>query len=143
MSTLNDEFPRWFCGDEGACEFAATIWSVTQEWDDLIDEGTTPNVNALLSWLAFGKEYTPYFAAHAHILRPALLQLYLSWRAANVLERGSSLDREKAFMLRAGFYNVLHVMAWLAGGDDHAAAVGPEIYRAYGETLADLEKEFG
>lgn len=139
---MNDLFPVWFCGDEGAGHFAATLWTVIQEWDDLHDEGHTPNHNALLSWLAFGKEYTPYFAENARILRPVMLQAYLSWRAANVLERGSPDDLAKAYMLRASFYQVLHVMAWIAGGDDHAAAVGPDIYRAYGETLADLQKEF-
>lgn len=138
---MNDNFPRWFCGDEDACAFALVLWNAIQEWDDLHDEGKCENHNALLSWLAFGKEYTPYFSANAHVLRPALLMMYLSWRAANVLERGSRDDVSKAYMLRAAFYQVLHVMAWLAGGDDHAAAVGPEIYRAYGETLDGLIEE--
>lgn len=139
---MNDDFPRWFCGDEAACGFAAMLWTAIQEWDDLHDEGRCSNPDALLSWLAFGKEYTPYFAANAHVLRPALLVMYLSWRAANVLEQGDEGDVVKAYMLRAAFYQVLHVMAWLAGGDDHAAAVGPEIYRAYGETPAELWREF-
>lgn len=138
---MNEFFPRWFCNDERACDFAAALWTAIQEWDDLHDEGRCKNHNALLSWLAFGKEYTPYFAENAHILRPALLVMYLSWRAANVLERGSRDDVAKAFMLRAAFYQVLHVMAWIAGGDDHAADVGPEIYRAYGETIEDLAQE--
>lgn len=143
MASLNDSFPRWFGGDEAACAFAASLWTAIQEWDDLEDEGKCADLNGLLSWLAFTKEYTPYFAAHAHLLRPALLQMYLSWRAANVLDRGTPQDREKAYMLRAGYYQVLHLMAWIAGGDHAAAEYGPEIYRSYGETVADLEKEFG
>ena len=141
--TLNDRFPRWFGGDADACQFAASLWTAIQEWDDLEDEGKCSDLNGLLSWLAFTKEYTPYFAANAHLLRPALLMMYLSWRAANTLDRGTASDREKSYMLRAGFYQVLHLMAWIAGGDRAAAEYGPEIYRSYGETVADLEQEFG
>lgn len=142
MPSLNDLFPRWFRGDEAACHFAAQLWTALQEWDDLEDEGRCANHNALLSWLAFGKEYNPYFAANAHFLRPAMLLIYLQWRAANVLDRGDRSDVAKAYMLRAAFYSVLHLMAWIAGGDDWAAQVGPEIYRAYGETPESLWTEF-
>jgi hypothetical protein len=140
--TLNDRFTVWFKGDTEACEFAAQLWTASQEWDDLHDEGKCENHNALLSWLAFGKEFTPYFAKNAHILRPVFLSIYLQWRAANVLERGDQSDVAKAYMLRAGLYSMWHMMAWIAGGDDWAAEVGPEIYRSYGETPAELWKEF-
>lgn len=140
--TLSDRFNRWFCGNQDAVRFAETLWQVAQEWDDLEDEGRTENPNALLSWLAFGKEYTPFFAANAHVLRPAMLTMYLQWRAANVLDHGAPDDVAKSYMLRAGIYGVWHTMAWLIGGDNWAAEVGPEIYRTYGETPADILKEF-
>lgn len=140
--TLSDSFARWFRGNQDAVQFAETLWQVAQEWDDLEDEGRIDNPNALLSWLAFGKEYTPFFVANAHVLRPALLTMYLQWRAANVLDRGTPDDVAKSYMLRAGIYGVWHVMAWLCGGDNWAAEVGPEIYRMYGETPADILKEF-
>lgn len=139
---MQDHFARWFKGDAAAIEFAANLWNAAQEWDDLEDEGKCSNHNALLSWLAFGKEYTPYFAANSHILRPVFLSVYLQWRAANVLERGDKTDAAKAYMLRAGLYGLWHVMAWMAGGDDWAAECGPEIYRAYGETPEGLWQEF-
>ena len=139
---MNDLFPKWFKDDAGACEFAAMLWSAIQEWDDLEDEGSTINHNALLSWLAFGKEYHEYFMRNGHILRPTLLVMYLQWRAANALDRGDRDDVSKAYMLRAGIYSVYHVMAWLAGGDDWAAEMGPEIYRSYGETVESLWTEF-
>lgn len=140
--TMNDRFRVWFKGDEEACTFAEQLWTALQEWDDLHDEGRCENHNALLSWLAFGKEFTPYFARHAHILRPIFLSVYLQWRAANVLDRGDEGDVVKAYMLRAALYSMWHMMAWIAGGDDWAAEVGPEIYRSYGETPAELWKEF-
>lgn len=143
METMNDRFRKWFCGDEAACHFAEQLWTALQEWDDIEDEGRCLDVNGLLSWLSFGKEYQPFFAAHSHVLRPAFLSLYLKWTAANVLDRGSKSDVEKSYMLRAEYYGLLHIMAWICGGDAWAREVGPEIYRSYGETVDDLLKEFG
>ena len=73
---MQEDFARWFRGDEAAISFASHLWEAAQEWDDLEDEGKARH-NALLSWVAFGKEYTPFFAANAHILRPAMLMMYL------------------------------------------------------------------
>lgn len=140
---MNARFRRWFCGNEDAATFAEQLWTALQEWDDIEDEGRCEDRNGLMSWLAFGKEYHPFFAAHSHMLRPAFLSLYLKWTAANVLDHGSKQDVEKAYMLRADYYGLLHIIAWICGGDAHARAVGPEIYRSYGETVDDLLKEFG
>lgn len=139
---MNEYFARWFHGDQAAMALANQLWDACQKWDDLEDEGRCDGMNGLLSWLAFGKEYQPFFAAHSHILRPALLSMYLQWRAANVLERGDRVDVAKAYMLRAALYQVWHLMAWICGGDDWAAQVGPEIYRTYGETPDELWSEF-
>ena len=138
---LEDKFREWFKSHPGAVDFALQLWTATQEWDDLHDEGRCSDANQLLSWLAFGKEYHPYFAANAHILRPALLSMYLQWRAANVLERGVRADVDKAYMLRAGLYGVFHMIAWVQGGDDWAAEIGPDIYRTYDETPDGLWEE--
>lgn len=139
--TMHDRHLRWFHGDEAACHFAEQLWTAMQEWDDVQDEGKVPE-SSLLSWLAFGKEFHPFFAAHAPVMRSALLQMYLQWRASNVLDRGDKSDVAKSYMLRAGYYSVLHVMAYLVGGDDWAAEVGPEIYRSYGETPGEIWREF-
>jgi hypothetical protein len=134
-----EKFPRWFCGNEAACAFASAIWQVAQDWDDMHDEGKRSN--EFIAWLAFGKEYTPFFAAHADVLRPALLSMYLQWEAANILEDGDRNDVDKAFMLRAGIYSVFQMIAWLCGGNAWAIEVGPEIYRFYGETPQSLWEE--
>lgn len=140
--TMNDKFRRWFLGNEDACDLAEQMWTVLQEWDDIEDEGKCDDPNALLAWLAFHKEYLPFFEAHAQILRPAFLSIYLKWTAANVLDHGSKEDVEKSYMLRAEYYGFLHMIAWICGGHEWARKVGPEIYRSYGETVDDLLKEF-
>lgn len=138
---LEDRFSRWFQGDAAAVQFAQLLWDAAQKWDDLIDEGDTEGKSALLAWMAFGKEYHPFMMQHGHVIRPALLTMYLNWTAANVLDRGDAGDVAKSYMLRAGIYTVWHTMAWCVGGHDWAVEVGPEIYRTYGETPAEILKE--
>lgn len=133
---------HWFCGDEDAIRFAHLLWNVTQDWDDVIDEGDVSKANGVYQWIAFGMEREAFFQRNATWLRPVLLQMYLNWRDANVLERSSPDDARKAWMLRAGIYGVFSTMAWLVGGEAHSRTVGPEIWRAYGETEADILTEF-
>lgn len=139
--SLEDHFRRWFCGDEAAVHFAVQFYEVLQQWDDVEDEKKPPQ-DGLLNWLAFEKEYHPFFAAHSDILRPVFKLVHLSWRAANVLDHEPD-QIAKSYMLRAAMYQFFHVMAWICGGNDWAEEIGPEIYRMYGETLDDLQREFG
>lgn len=141
MTAANDPFPHWFKGDEAACDFAHNIWNVSQSWDDMLDEGKSANINNVMQWIMFKKDDHPFFADYARILTPAMLVVFLQWQAANTLEKGGEADVEKAYMLRGGIYSLYLVMAWIIGGNNWAAEIGPEIYRAYGETLTDFKKE--
>lgn len=135
------EFAKWFKGNPDAIHFAECLWHAAQEWDDLEDEGKA-DTGRLCAWLAFGKEYHPFFHANAAVLRPALLMMHLQWKAANVLDRGTRADVDKSYMLRAGIYSVWHVMAWVIGGQDWADEIGPDIYRTYSETPDEIWREF-
>lgn len=131
---------RWFRGDAAAIEFAEQLWDVMQRWDDVLDEGAVDKANDVFQWLGFGMNYLPFFARYETLLRPAMLLAYLGWRDANELElSGDPADDEKAFMLRAGIYDVYALMAWIIGGETHSRAVGPEIRRAYAERLATFK----
>lgn len=96
--------------------YALCLWEACQEWDDLEDEGKA-NHNALLSWLAFGRDEDRFYRAHSHLLRPAALLVYLQWTAANVLDHGDKNDVAKSYMLRAAIYSNFHLIAWICGGD--------------------------
>jgi hypothetical protein len=138
--SLEGHFAEWFKGNEQAVAFATNAWQAAQDWDDLEDEGKTRH-NPLLFWLAFGKEYHPYFLLHSGILRPVMMGVALQWSVANVYEtEGRSI--EKALMLRAGIYGLFHAIALIEGGYDWAEHIGPTIYDMYAETLDDLRKEF-
>lgn len=137
---LIPRFQEWFLGSEDAVRFACALFAASQEWDDVEDEGEGAH-NDVLNWMSFEAMRDPFIRANLHVIQPALLQMYLDWRAANTLERGEGEDVRKAWMLRAGLYRVFHVIAWLVGGHHHAVQVGPDIWRTYGETLAEFEKE--
>lgn len=139
--TMNDAMERWFLGNAEAVHFALQAWDAAQLWDDLIDEGTCRDTNALLAWLAFDKEEHPFFLEHCETLRPVMLSVYLQWTAANVLERGEENDVWLAWVLRAGVYGLFHVIARLCGGDVWAREIGPEIWRFYAERLAGFREE--
>lgn len=134
---------KWFLGDEEAVAFAGKLWQAAQIWDDIIDEGDTSQTNDLIQWLVWGVHLDPFYQRYEAWLKPAMLQMYLQWRDANVLERGTAEDVEKAWMLRAGVWGVFGLIAWLVGGEEHSKTVGPEIWRGYGETKQNILKEFG
>lgn len=137
---MRDRLNEWFKGDEAAVEFAEQLFDVVQRWDDVIDEGAVDKANDVFQWLAFRVNYQPFFHRYESLLRPAMLIAYLAWRDANVLELSNDpADDEKAFMLRAGIYDVFSLMAWIIGGEGHSRAVGPDIRRAYAERLATFK----
>jgi hypothetical protein len=140
--TLAENFTVWFAGNEAACDFATCLWQACHEWDDLEDEGKCDH-NSLIAWMAFDKDFHPFYSAHASLLQPAMMGMFLSWTAANVLDREPA-HIAQAYMLRAGIYQVWHLMAWICGGREHAVKVGPSIFRFYGEheTLDMLKEEF-
>lgn len=136
---LEDRFREWFKGDADAVQFASLLWSATQEWDDVKDEGQAPS-DALMFWLSFGMEVDPFYSRFAHLMRPCLMSSYLRWQASNVLDHEPD-QVAKSYMLRAGIYDVWHMMAFIVGGHDWAVEIGPAIYREYGETVDELRKE--
>jgi hypothetical protein len=143
---MTDRFSYWMRGDEAAAEFCRLLYEAIQVWDDVVD-GDEPGatINDPMSWLLFRMEWQPFYARNAMILKPVLLSSYLGWRDATALERDPSrtdADLEKAFMLRAGVYDVFAVCAWLIGGEGWSREVGPEIRRAYAERLDDYKAEF-
>lgn len=143
MEKMVPHFDKWFLGNDQAIHFAALVWNATQEWDDIYDEKKVDQTSTLLQFMAFGMDHQPFFRANRDTLRPALLMVYLNWRDANVLEAtGAIEDLQKAYMLRASIYSFYVLMAWIVGGEDHSARVGPEIQRFYGETFEEYAKEF-
>ena len=141
MVTLDKKILEWCAENVAAAHFCLQAWDAAQRWDDAHDTGK--NDNAVLAWLAFGKETDPFFKDHADLLRPVLMSVYLDWQAANTMEAAPTVDRmNKSYMLRAGIYRLFLVCAYLCGGHDHAVSVAADVYDFYGETLGGHQAEF-
>lgn len=64
-----------------------------------------------------------------------MMSAILQWETANILETGDKKDRDKAYMLRASLYQIIHYCAYLIGGLQWANEVGPDIWRFYEEDI--------
>lgn len=131
-------FQRWFQGNVHAMSLGIMLLDVAHVWDDLIDKEAVPDsaVNGAFCALLLDLPRNPFWQENWAMLLGALEGAYLMWSAANVLEQGQErADLEKAFVLRAGIYQVFTVIARVIGGREWAAQVAPEIWRAYGERL--------
>ena len=143
--TLVDRMNMWFRGDENAVSFAVDLWTVMQVWDDLIDERDnvpSENIHEAFRRLIYTIPTNPFYAAHAHEIAPLLHNTMLQWMIANTFESDQKEgDLHKAWMLRAGVYQIFVYIAALAVDPVWASTVGPDIWRTYGETLEDFVEE--
>lgn len=144
--TLTDRMMIWFRGNAEAVQFAVDVWSVAQIWDDLYDrdrELEREDIADALRRLVYSIPTNPFYAANAHELSPLMHDMLLRWQIANTLEdeQVAPGDLAKAWMLRAGIYQLFVYIASLAVDPVWASVVGAEIWRTYGETLEDFVKE--
>jgi len=131
-------------GDKDAVSMCMQLWDVIQVWDDLTDGDpvSKEDIHAAFITSLIELPKNPFYAAFANELRPLLMSSILQWRVANEFEKGAEdNDLNKAYMLRANFYNVVHYCAYIIYGADGAENVGPSILRLYGETLSEFKEE--
>lgn len=142
--SLVDKMMSWFRGNEDAVRFALDLWVVAKVWDDVVDpsaDSSVEDVNDMLRRLIYTIPTNPFYAANAHELAPIMHDMMLRWQIAIKME-GDQKDGDlhKAFILRAGIYQVLVYIASLSVDATWAVVVGPEIWRTYGVTLDEYVK---
>jgi hypothetical protein len=123
-------------GDQHALVFLRSMASVMHTWDDLIDkdrEVSDGEINAAF-WLALVElPANPFYAAHADMLRPIVVQSILNWRAATQMEREATCeqynDLKIAFIIRSTYIDLVVMSACVLGGPDWAAKVAPDLRR--------------
>lgn len=118
-------------GNRDAIEFIDLIGQITQDWDDLYDEGAEPGhekVNELM-WAALVQlPVNPFYQRHFATLYPLVRQMIVDWFDANRLqEYGDEHALHIAFVLRDSSAGLLTTCAGLVGGYDHMRRVGPVI----------------
>ena len=138
---------KWFKGDEHAVAWALMLWDVIQLWDDLYDGDTVDkaHLNKVMLNTMTQMNTNMFFLRHVNKLSAQLESCILQWMTANKYEEVQDQSvggYERAYILRASYYNMIHYIAFLVGGLEWADKHSTEIWSAYGETFDEYIKEF-
>jgi hypothetical protein len=128
-----------------AVSFLLTLWDLLQGLDDWMDDTPTQKSDRLRTiWIAIvGLNAHPFFRKNDVGLLPAVGLMVLKWQAANVVETGREVDQlPKAYIWRAGYYDVVLQVVLIVHGPLAALDLAPTVLRMYGERLEDYLKEF-
>lgn len=128
-----------------ASDWLCDLFLVIQRIDDIADNGSIPRteLNGLLWKSLVSLPANPFFHAHAHSLIPLLQSAILKWQASDYVERHGVKDQlPKAYVWRAGFYDVVLHCFLIIHGEEAATADGWKVLAMYGEKLNDYLSEF-
>lgn len=137
LETFRQAFERFFKGNQQAVELCLDYFQVAHTWDDIIDKDaklTDERVHMAFITLVHKIPNNPFYQSYQSELTPVLMNVVMQWLDANELDHGDDNDKDKAYMLRAGLYNLISHIALICGGYEWAKEVGVEIRRLYGET---------
>lgn len=136
---------KYFLKDNvAAIHLCMNLTYIAHLWDDLYDNDRTrtgKDINDAFRIALVDLSLNPFYLENLTDFRPLMMNAILQWQDANVLERGSDHDKHMAYMLRASFLQIFVYCAYLVGGPDWAAKVGPAMRRLYEEPLEDFLKE--
>jgi hypothetical protein len=142
---------KWFKDNEDAVVWALSVWDVIQFWDDLydgdeeLDAGESINhsrLNRIMTMVLCIMPTNLFFRDNVDSLSPVLLQCVLMWETSNTMERAKDQDSiNKAYVLRASYYQLLVHIAYLTGGFEWANEISGEIWSMYGEKLNEYNLE--
>jgi hypothetical protein len=126
---------------EDASAFLLKVWDIIQVLDDIKDGHPIEDVDGSIYTLLFGLATDEFFYKFRPILISAMLTAYYKWQAANVAEQ-SRVNLDKAYMWRAGYYDLILLVAALCLPKERVQELAPQILALYGETRDEYLKEF-
>lgn len=128
---------------EMAQDFLLLVWRSTQFYDDLADgDNFTRDELDVAIWDHFvGLPTHPFMLQYGHLVAPVLQLLVLKWHGSDQAERANEADA-RSYMWRAGFYDVLIMVASIDIGPRNTTSIAKDIMHLYGETFKDYKKEF-
>jgi hypothetical protein len=133
-------FEHIYKGDAHAARLSTGVLKAIHLWDDLIDRDkpvADSNINEVFLDLFCLVGPSPLWDAD---MSAHLLNVYTRWQAANVFESAKE-EIDKAWMLRAGCYDLFVMLAAKLHGVDWGVEVAPLVYKTYGETLEQFTQE--
>lgn len=123
----------------------ATIWETFQGLDDWYDGDELPKreIEKVIYQVLVIAPSNPFFQAYSNRLLPVLSAVVLKWCGANVIESEQVKEQyHKAYVWRAGFYDLVLEVTAICNGFDFAQTASPYILCMYGETYENYIKEF-
>lgn len=128
---------------QDAAAWLIDVWRCIQLFDDVADGGeiVRAELDAVI-WACFvSMADNPFFVAKRQALIPVLAAQVLKWQGADAAERAGAVD-ERAYMWRAGYYDLVLMVAAIVHGPESATALSRSVMEMYGEKFADYIGEF-
>lgn len=127
-----------------AVEWLMMLWQAIQVFDDVADgdkvERSDLNATIWNTLVAMGQNQ--FWQTNSPVLAPIVGAMILKWQASDTAEREGKADA-RAFVWRAGYYDVVLMAVQLCHGVEAATKVAHHVMALYGEEFEDYMKEFG
>jgi hypothetical protein len=126
-----------------AVEWLTALYGVIQVFDDAADGDPIERAEldkAILDSLV-RMPVNQFFLTYPAALSAALQTMVLKWQASDRLERDGNAG-PKAYMWRAGYFDVVLLVVSLCHGPEVAQEAAHLVLELYGESLEDYMKEF-
>jgi len=126
-----------------AVRWLLDLWHVIQVWDDVADGDPIKREDLDRAIFLTVAPFNPFYEDNKRTLFPVLANMVLKWKASDTIEReGLKSHLHKAYMLRAGYYDVVLQVLAIVKGEDVAMAEAHKVALLYGETFEEYAKEF-
>jgi len=132
--------------NQDAVDFCLLLWDIAQVWDDLVDRDNSRSmyeISKIFFDCLISLQRNLFYQKYQNHLIPLIANTILKWYDSEILERekASEDDLHKAYMLRAGLYDIFNYCAYLVGGFAWATAVGAQMRRMYAERYEEYREE--
>lgn len=126
-----------------AVDWLMALFDVIQVFDDVADGDAVdrPDLNKAILDSLVRMPANQFYLTYPAALSSALQTMILKWQASDRLEREGNAG-PKAYMWRAGFYDVVLLVVSLCHGPEATQEAAHLVLELYGESLEDYMKEF-
>jgi len=128
-------------GNQDAVNFCLLLGSISQTWDDLVDEDKHvggAEVNAAFWNALVALPTNAFYRQHEQLLSPLVQGAITDWMDSNTLALGTRHEKTLSFVLRDRLSSVVVQCALIVGGYNWMLEIGPEIRRRLqAETLEE------
>jgi hypothetical protein len=140
---LRENLQKAFALPAPAIEWLVMLFEATQVFDDVADGDPVDRqaLDATIWNTLIGMNQNPFWITNGHNLAPVVATMILKWQASDQAERAGEADA-KAYVWRAGYYDVVLMVIQLCHGANNAKLMAKQVMQLYGETYEEYMKEF-